>query len=437
MNKKITPYLACVFAFMIFFPYAVCEAQEYTLDRLYPIALEYAEKIKLSEEDLIISEANRDKSLSSLLPKISTYAGIAKYTDEKKTSTGLLLQYEETSNWGVRLDQSISLGGREIKALNMSQENIQKSRFDLASMREEYLYTVSSAFFDVLRAGKAVDIAKSNLERLGKHKTAAETKLRVGEVTKTALLRAQAEFSAAKSERVKAENGLKLSRAILSRLTGIAGDFQLKEPDEDYKNKSVFAEQGLEPLKQKALNERTEIKSAMTQKRIADEQLSFAKGGHWPSLGVEGVYSKMNAKPDSVTLNKSSVYGGLKLTLPIFEGGLRVAEVKEATAKQRQASLNFNDLKKSIHIEVERAYLDFSTQKDMMNSNQEQVVFAKDNYNAVSKQFEFGLANSLDVMDANNLLVSSEKQLAETRYNLDLSLLKIKRAAGIPLYSGK
>ena len=73
------------------------------------------------------------------------------------------------------------------------------------------------------------------------------------------------------------------------------------------------------------------------------------------------------------------------------------------------------------------------TQKGIMEKFGAQLTFAKDNYKAVSKQFEFGLASNIDVMDANTLLVTAERQLADSRYNYKLSDLRLKRATGILL----
>jgi len=81
-------------------------------------------------------------------------------------------------------------------------------------------------------------------------------------------------------------------------------------------------------------------------------------------------------------------------------------------------------------MEVDGAYLGMITQKGSLAYLTDQLRFAKDNYYAVSRQFEVGLASSLDVMDANNLLVASEQQLAEATYTYQLSILKIKKATG-------
>jgi outer membrane protein len=409
-------------------------AEEYSLDDLYRIALERSERIKISEEELFIAEKGKDKALSGLLPRLSAFGNYIRYSGEKTSSLGFVTQPESSTLWGLRLDQSISLGRQELTAVQISNKNIEKSTLDLYAVREEYLFSVSSAFYDVLRAQKAVEIAKANVDRLTKHRDSAQTRLKVGEVTKTVLLRAEAELSGARSEMVKAENILTLAKAILGRLVGLSGNYDLKETVKSSQN-TVNSEgkETIESLRQTALTERAEIKASGFQKKIAEEQVKFAQGSYWPTLSVEGVYLRRDEDPSSPFLNKENIYGGLNLNFPFFEGGLRRAEVMESRAKQRKAELALEDLKKNISIEVENAHLDYLTQKGILKSLEDQMIFAQDNYNAVSKQFEFGLSDSIDVMDANTLLVTSERQLADARYSYELSILRLKRVTGILL----
>jgi len=58
------------------------------------------------------------------------------------------------------------------------------------------------------------------------------------------------------------------------------------------------------------------------------------------------------------------------------------------------------------------------------------LLFARENYRAVERQFEFGLSNSLDVMDANTQLVSAERKVASAQYRYRLALLRIQKAVG-------
>jgi outer membrane protein len=125
----------------------------------------------------------------------------------------------------------------------------------------------------------------------------------------------------------------------------------------------------------------------------------------------------------------------VKVVFPFFEGGLRAAEVMEAESKKRQTDYAYEDLRKTVTIEVESSYLDFVTQKGILRSLEDQWVFAEDNYKAVSKQFDFGLAQSVDVMDANTLLVTAERQLIDALYQYQQAVVRLKRSTGTLLAS--
>ena len=419
-------YLSVILLILFVTTIPVClYAKEYSLEDLYRVALERAERIKLSEEDLYIAKTGKDKAVAVLLPRLSAFGSYTKYTTEQYNDTGTLLQPNSATSWGLRADESLSLSGRELTAFNISRENIVKSQYDLYATREGYLLTIASAYYDVMKAKKALDIAESNLERLSKYRNAAEKRLKVGEVTKTVLFRAEGELSGARSDAIKAVNSLELAKAILARTVGIEADFQLKETTSE--DMQISPESSFQEL---AFSQRADLKSLEIQKKMAEEQVQYTKGAYWPTLSVSGVYVSADQSPDTLTLIKDSRYGMLSLNFPFFEGGLTRAQVNEARARERQSGLLYDDYKKSIGIEVQGAYLDLVTQKGILKYLEDQVVYARDNFNAVSKQFEFGLAQSLDVMDANTLLVTAERNLAEAAYNYQVAILKMKKATG-------
>ncbi len=409
-------------------------AQEYSLDDLCKIALGHAERIKISEEDLYISETNRDKAMATLLPRLTAFGGYTKYSNDKYSSTGIssfVVQPNGALSWGIRLDQSLSVKGRELTAFKISKEGIEKSRHDLKALKESYILDVANAYYEVLRATKALEIAKGNVQRLAKHRDAASIRLKVGEVTKTDLLRAEAELSGAQAELLRTENNLKLAKATLARIVGLNRDFEIRTEGTGERKEIIDLE--LAQLKEIAFSERPELKSADLQKRISEEQIRYAKAAFWPTLSIEGVYLRREEDPESAFLIKETLYGGIRLNFPFFEGGLRRAEVRESEARYRQSALLYEDIKKTISIEVEEAYLNFQTQKGVLKSFEDQLRFARDNFNSISRQYEFGLANSIDVIDANTLLLTSERQFMNAKYNHELSEVRLKRATGLLL----
>jgi outer membrane protein len=401
-------------------------AEEFSLDDLCRIALARSEKLKVAEENLAIAETGKEKAFSYLLPRLTATGGLNQYSEKKFTAAGSILQPDSASYWEMRVDETISLSGREFTALSISKQNVTKSRYDLTAIREDYILRyVAAAYYNVLMARKNLDIADANLERLTKYRDAAKQRLKSGEVTKTILLRAEGELSGAKSDRIQAQNSLELAMAVLASNVGVKYPFTLSEVsvmEGDVPALTFFQEQ--------AFTVRADLKSMAVQKQIAADQVRFNEGAFWPSVSLSGVYSGADQDPASSNLNRESIYGGFSLNFPLFEGGLRKAEVSEAKARERQAALQYDDLKNGIEIEVRTAYLDLVTQKGVLQFLNDQLVYAHDNYRAVARQFEFGLSNSLDVMDANTLLVSAERKVTAAAYNYQFALLRIKKATG-------
>ncbi len=436
MKNKLLFILCSLFMFI---PYSL-RAQEYTLDDLYRLALERSETIKIAEEDLYVAEREKDKAMSTLLPSLSAFGYHTRYSKEKSRDT-FIIQPEHTNEWGLRLDQSFSLSGRELTAFKIADQGIKRSKHDLDVVKEGYLLTVASSYYKVLKSKKALEIADVNVARLTKHRNAAKTRLEVGEVTKTVLLRAEAELAGAQSDLIKSKNSLRLAKTTLARTVGIRENYNIKEPyiETDFKNKARETLDlltgdcqmpTLDCLTEKAFSERAEIEKLIIQKEIAENEVKYAKGSYWPNLSLEGVYFRQENEPASSFGLNERIYGVLKLDFPFFEGGLRLAEVGEARAKLRQTEYTLSDLKHSISVEVEDSYLNLQTVSAILNQLQAEVEYALDNYHAVTKQFQYGLADSIDVIDANTLLVTAERELANAKYDYQLAILKLKRSTG-------
>jgi len=404
-------------------------AQEYSLGDLYQQALKNSEKIKYAEENLFIAKTGKDKAWSLLMPRVTAYGTYNRFSEDKYNPTGILIQPYESGNWGVRIDESFSLSARELKALKIAGQIITKSEFDLDAARTDFVLAVAASYYDVMKTRKALEIAAANMERLTQYRNSVEKKFKVGELTKTALLRAEGELSGARSVYLKATNALKIARAALVRATGIEENFRLKETPLPGEDKAL-----LESLRADALAGRADLKSYDVNKNMAEEQVGFARGAFWPNVGLFAIYNRADQDPSGATLNGESVLAGVSLTFPFFEGGLRMAELREAKARQRQAQLAYDDFRKSVDIELQAAYLDVQTQRGTLKFLEDQLAFAQDNYNAVMRQFDNGLATSLDVMDANSLLLSADNNVAEALYNYQLAHLKLKKSSGTLLH---
>ena len=394
----------------------------YSLDNLYISAYAKSEKIKKQGVALNIAQEYKKIAFSSLLPQLSAYADYSRYLHEN------MFQPKWNASYNVKLEQSFTLNGKEFIYYNISKAYVHKTYFELWALTENYFFEIAKSYYDYLRSIQAEKIAHANLIRLESHKNAVYVKLKVKEVPKTAIYRANAEYAKAKTDIVRAQNTLKIARKYLARISCIEEPFELKELKpleiEDYKNLDKLILQGF--------TMRGEIIAAKIDNKITKASIDVAKGEYYPKFSIEGLYT--NNKSNNPDFTDYNVSGTASINFSIFDGGIRNARLSEAKIKNNQSKLSLVDLQKDIKIEITNAFLELETQESVLKSLQEEVKYWQENYNAIEKQFKFGLANSIDVVDANTLLVTSQRQLSDAKYSLEFSKIKLKKATGVLLW---
>ncbi len=398
----------------------------YSLDELYTLALKEAELIKLAKENLYLAKLDNRKARSVLIPRFSAFGSYRHY-DEEKRREDVTLQPEWSSAYGVRLDQSFTLNGRELTAYEISKDLIEKETLDLADVQEDLLIQTAAAYYDVLNAEKRLEITNANVTRLNTQRDSVAVRLELETVTRPDLLRVEAERSQALTGQIQAQNAILLANARLAAICGLEGDFRLEEVDI---SSELAADPMLADIIADAMVQRTDIQALTLEKEIADKTVKYTKGELWPRLAVEGVWANNDADPSSSAPVDETLYGGISLNFTLFDGGLRKANILESESRSRQAQLALDAANKQVTVDANHAYLTYMASKSTLKAFADELQFAKENFDAVNIQFEYGLANSVDVIDANTLLVTAEQQLIEAAFRSRLALLQIDRVRG-------
>jgi outer membrane protein len=398
------------------------EQNKWTLADLYQRALDLSETIKIAEKDFVIAQKDKDRAFSVLVPQITGFGGYTHYDEEK------ILFPESDWNWGVRFDQSFTLNGKELIALDMAEYRIDKTNLDLDHTRETYLFQVASAYFTLLKAIKREEIAQANVKRLETHREAVLVQLQLENTPKTELYSTEANLSGSRTELVVATNDIFISRAILARLIDLPKGFKLVT---SIGPEIETVEQDIKELQQSALAQREDLQSIKIAHKLSESNIKLSKGAYWPTLSLEGGYTGMESRPDSFTPDEDYLFIGAKINFPIYDGGLRKAEVGQARIRSKQAELLVKDYSKQVSVEVESTYRTLKMTESAIHSLQDKHKWANENFNAVALQFQTGTKNSLDMIDANTLLTESERELAEARYIYSIAFLGFQKAQGI------
>jgi TolC family type I secretion outer membrane protein len=397
-----------------------------TLEEVYAQALKANEQVKIAREGIDIARFEKDRALSGMLPNFEAEASYTR-RPEAILSGANAIRAEKEKNFELRVSQPLYSGGRAMATYKSAKEGIRVSREDFKIAQEELLFDVATAYYNVLKAQKNLSLSRVEVERLEKHQKDSESRFKVGEVTKTIVLRSQAELSRARADLVRAEAALKTARDQLVLLAKLPGDFEVMDP------KAAFLPSGDEQvLIQLAHQRRPDLVASGIREMIALNGVRFAQGGFLPTLSLEGTYNRQDQDPENpfffVRRDKQAT---VTLSLPLFEGGLRLAEFREARSKVRQAQLERSLLEDRIEVEVKTALRDLMTVDSILQNFKDQVAFAQENFTLVEKQFVFGLATNIDVLDANSLLRQAQQQLSNTQYDRELAVLNLQKTVGI------
>lgn len=396
----------------------------YSLYDLAQLANIHSETIKIARDDVYIAQQDEARALSVLIPRATAFGSINEYKNDN-------IATPDSTAVGVKLTQSFTLNGKELIALDVTKRTIEGKEFSLESIRSLYLLQVARAYFNILSAQRFLEIAQSDVKRLGTHRDSVKVHLSVGNVTKTDLYRADAELSKSLTERVIAENRVLQTKAVLQNLVEIEDEFNL--PKKDIKGIENY-DCTLEDIQTYALNNRTEIKEAKKNLEIARKTIQFKKSDYWPILSLEAGYKETDITydfgPNSVEYDTEDAYIKGELVFTLYDGGLRKAEIRQALASQRKIENALALQKKKIILDSKTAFLVYQTAKSTLLNLHDELKSAEENYTAVQMQFKYGMANSIDMMDANTLLVTAQRRISDAKYTYYFSVLSILYTKG-------
>ena len=407
------------------------EEKTITLAEASRLAVANYESVKMSEEDLHQAEAGIDKAISQILPTLTVNGNYTQYSQTLQVG-GFSVQPDNTSSLSVTLTQPLYSGGKEWSLWRQAKKKTVAGMSSLNAAKEDVVLNVSRIYYNALKSKKNVEIKDAALKRAMEQRKVALARFQVGDVTKAIVLRAEADVAGVETELISAKRDLLVAKDKLARFLGIPSDksedFNVVEPDI-----KLAPQAGLDTLVSLSLEKRQDYIRSKIDEDIALEAINYAVGNFLPSLKLEGVYSKRDQEPKTTLFNEDSMYAGITFTYPIFEGGLRKAELDEAKSKRRQAEFKKMSLRKDIELEVREASHNLLAFNSIIESFRRQVLFAEENYNMVFKQFQYGLSTNVDVIDANTTLVLGQSGFANAQYDYQLAILELKKSVGILL----
>ncbi|MDA8099483.1 MAG: TolC family protein [Nitrospiraceae bacterium] len=408
---------------------ALADPATITLQDAYTAALTTHESIKMSEESLLQAESRTDQAKSYIYPRVTAMGSYTRYNDvlPPGAGSGQVFQPLNETRASLVLQQPLYTGGRTLAAWRLAKMMKESSSNDLAVTRQEIMLGVSDAYYAAIKAQKLVEVSVHSLERIDRHKKVAEHEAvtRRTKTNQSAFLRANSLVNQGKIALVRSQDGLQLAKQKLSLITRVPEDVQLVEPAP-----LTVPGESLKDLKASALQQREEYRNAELNRKTAEEFVTITRGGHYPQLYAEAGAQYVVSSPETL-MDGTTYYGGLRLQIPLFEGGLKEAEVAESRSKQRQADYAQVLLQRKIESDVEEALIRLHTQTSVLETAKLQYDDAKKNFEAIEGLYAEGLATNLSMIDAEQAITFAESELVSATWDREAAIARLQRALGI------
>lgn len=295
---------------------------------------------------------------------------------------------------------------------------------------QDLVLRTAQAYFDVLIAQDSVQLARAQKTAIAEQLAQAKRNFEVGTATITDTHEAQARHDLINAQEISAENNLEIKRSALQQLINalpqdlkpLGPQFKLESPVPASMDKWVSDAQLNNP----------QIAIAQAGLELAEKEVARNRDGHAPTVDLVANYSKNYANGSSfgVGSNSTNKSVGVQLNLPIFQGGALNSKWREAEANSERARQELENARRSVAQQTRQAYLGVVSGIAQVEALKQALTSSESVLEASKLGQEVGVRTNLDVLNAQQQLYSTRRDLYQAEYNYLLSELRLKAAVG-------
>jgi outer membrane protein len=426
---KTTPLFLCLLL-------AAAPAFGTDLMQVYRDALEYDAQFAAAKASREAGQEKLPQARAGLLPALSATASTT-WNDvdfRRRTPGAATVDTAYNSNgYQLTLTQPI-FRWQNVEQYRQGKLAVAVADAQFAQAKQELILRVCQAYFDVLLAQDSVELAQAQKKAIAEQLEAAKRNFEVGTATITDTHEAQARFDLATAQELAAQNELELKRQALRQLIGkvpetlarLRPQVQLQRPQPDDMGKWVEAAETGSPL----------VQAQEAALEIAEREIGKQRAGHLPTLDLIATRGR-NSATGALTAglagpgydsHVSTV--GVQLTLPLFAGGATLSREREAVALREKARAELDNTRRSVALGARQAYLGVTNGMAQIKAFEQALVSSQSSLESNKLGYEVGVRINIDVLNAQQQLYATRRDLARARYETLLAQLRLKAAAG-------
>lgn len=309
-----------------------------------------------------------------------------------------------------------------------AQADLAEAQFALA--KQELIQRVAQVYFDLLAAQDQLALATAQKSAyLGQYEQ-ARARLSAGAAPITEVHESKARADIATAQEIAAANEVEVRRRTFWKTTGldggaiedVAAKIPLVNPDPDDMHWWM-----------ESASQNPQILGLRQNVRIAQAEVAHARGGHYPTLDFVAGHSDSRASGSVFTSASSETKVqniGLRLQVPILQGGLVDSRIREAAANHDKAREELEDARREISVQAQQAFLAATNGIRQVEALGQAVMSSENALEASRAGLKVGVRNVVDILNATQQLYNTKRDYARARYDYLLAHLKLKATGG-------
>jgi outer membrane protein len=299
---------------------------------------------------------------------------------------------------------------------------------------QDLIVRVAQAYFDVLASQDSLAFIKGQKVAISEQLAQAKRNFEVGTATITDTHEAQARFDLATSQEISAQSDLEIKKRALQQIVG-------KFPERLEPLKSVIElnppkPNSMEDWATVAANQGYPVRAQEAALEIAVREIERARAGHLPTLNIVGSAGVNSSSTSAISINNTPSDSttriiGLQLAIPLYAGGNVSSLVRQAVANREKAQQDLESTRRTAALSARQSYVGVTNGMAQVRALEAALVSSRSALDSNKLGYEVGVRINIDVLNAQQQVYSTLRDLSRARYDTLLSGLRLKSASGI------
>lgn len=416
---------------MVCAPYLLAQNREFSLADLQKIAYENQPQFQANQITIEAGLMQEEYLRKDYLPQAAVGMSVSRWKYLLPQKMKLLGNSLNDLYAEFRVNQLVYDWGKNTLQRDYAKRSVDVDRVADRKLRQSVTYTLARNYVEVLRVQRTLQIQQESVQRLEEYLRNAETMYQVGKTSQADILRIRVQIETLQNDIIKTQNLMTLYKNNLNAACGnaLTGPFEIVDPADSLWRAWRNQTYDLEVLKNRAVQSHPDLELIGVQRQLRIQEAALYRKDYYPSLYAFGI---TNIEDSRIPMNNWNWQIGISVsyTLPVFRGSNFLIKERQTRLRNQANDHYSQSITQKIESELQSALLKIEDIRSRMKGTEKIIELAGESLQAMELKYGIGKASSLDIIDAQTVLTTSQLNYNQLVIDFIMTVVDIKNITG-------